>query len=202
MAEFAGYTGPALDVPVIKVTAVTHRKNPIMQVCLGNSDEHVAMAGIPAAAGILSACEKAIPGRVADCYCPSAGGGKFMAVMQCSRNEGDDGEQINAALLALASYRELKHVILVDMDVDIYDMSDVMWALNTRFQANLDIVTIGNAKGHPAELSAQPFNDPSIYTRGITCKAIFDCTVKSALRSKYERSQFMDLDYKKWFPDL
>jgi 4-hydroxy-3-polyprenylbenzoate decarboxylase len=203
MAEFGGYTGAAGETPLIKVTAVTHRKDPIIQVCLGNSDEHVAMAGIPAAAGVLSLCEHAMPGRVTNCYFPSAGGGKLMAIVQVTkRSPENDGEQINAGLMAFSAYKELKHVILVDEDVDIYDMSDVAWALNTRFQANRDIVKIEGAKGHPAEISAQPFNDPLIYANGITCKTIFDCTIKYGLKDKYERSQFKELDYKKWFPDL
>ncbi|MDR1028834.1 MAG: UbiD family decarboxylase [Clostridiales Family XIII bacterium] len=202
MAEFGGYTGPAGEVPLIKVTAVTHRRDPIIQVCLGNSDEHVAMSGTAAAAGILGLCERALPGRVTNCCCPSAGGGKFMAILQIAKQAGEDGEQINAGLLAFSAYRELKHVILVDEDVDIYDMSDVVWAMNTRFQANLDLVKIEGAKGHPAEPSASPQYDASVYARGITCKAIFDCTVKTTLKEKFERSRFMELDYRKWFPDL
>jgi 4-hydroxy-3-polyprenylbenzoate decarboxylase len=203
MAEFMGYTGAAGEVPLIKVTAVTHRKDPILQVCLGNSYEHVMMSGLPAAAGILSACEKALPGRVVNAYCPAAGGGKLMAVLQIHKaGPGDDGEQINAGLIAFASYHELKHVVLVDEDVDIYDMSDVVWAMNTRFQAHLDIVKIEGAKAHPAEMSAQPAYDPSNYARGITCKAIFDCTVKHKLKDMYRRSPFPEIDSSKWFPGL
>lgn len=45
MPEFPGYTGPASDhCWLIKVTAVTHRENPIMQTCIGPSEEHVSMA--------------------------------------------------------------------------------------------------------------------------------------------------------------
>lgn len=54
MPEFPGYTGPAnAELPVIKVKAVTHRVNPIMQTCIGPSEEHVSMAGIPTEASIL-----------------------------------------------------------------------------------------------------------------------------------------------------
>jgi 4-hydroxy-3-polyprenylbenzoate decarboxylase len=202
MAEFEGYTGVAATVPLFKVTAVTHRRDPIVQVCIGNSYEHVMMAGIPAAAAILGACETALPGRVLNCYCPACGGGKYAAILQIHKRSGaDDGEQINAGMLAFSAYRELKHVFLVDEDVDIFDMSDVMWAMTTRFQSHLDTVQIQGAKGHPAEKSAQPFYDPTVYARGITCKTIFDCTLKYDLKDKFERSPFADLDYRKWFPD-
>ena len=47
-----------------------------------------------------------------------------------------------AALLAFSAFPELKHVILVDEDVDIFDTNDVLWAMNTRFQGDADIITI------------------------------------------------------------
>ena len=50
--------------------------------------------------------------------------------------------QRNAALLAFSVFSELKHVFLVDEDVDIFDMSDVMWAMTTRFQADVDMISI------------------------------------------------------------
>ncbi len=41
MPEFPGYTGSAqAEVPVIKVKAITHRRHPILQTCIGPSDEH------------------------------------------------------------------------------------------------------------------------------------------------------------------
>src|SRR5699024_618983 len=97
-----GYDGdanPALQV--IKVTAVTHRKeNPIMQSVIGPSEEHVSMAGIPTEASILSLVERAIPGKVLNVYNPPAGGGKLMTIMQIHKeNAADEGIQRQAALL-------------------------------------------------------------------------------------------------------
>ena len=82
-AGVPGYTGPASDqCRLIKVKAVTHRRSPIMQTCIGPSEEHVSMAGIPTEASIYSMVEKAMPGRLQNVYCGSAGGGKYMAVLQ------------------------------------------------------------------------------------------------------------------------
>ena len=65
MPEFPGYTGHVSgELPVIKIKAVTHRKNPIIQTCIGPSEEHVSMAGIPTEASILTMEEKALAGRV------------------------------------------------------------------------------------------------------------------------------------------
>ena len=77
MPEFPGYTGPASSQCwLIKVKAVTHRKNPIMQTCIGPSEEHVSMAGIPTEASIYGMVEKAMPGRLQNVYCASPGGEK------------------------------------------------------------------------------------------------------------------------------
>lgn len=121
MPEFPGYTGPAnAELPVIKVKAVTHRVNPIMQTCIGPSEEHVSMAGIPTEASILDMVERAMPGRVQNVYAHSSGGGKFIAVIQFKKTvPSDEGRQRQAALLAFSAFPELKQVILVDEDVDI-----------------------------------------------------------------------------------
>ena len=74
MPEFPGYTGRANpNVPVIKVKAVTHRQNPILLTCIGPSEEHVNMTGIPTEASIIQMVERAMPGRLKNVYCPSSG---------------------------------------------------------------------------------------------------------------------------------
>lgn len=204
MPEFPGYTGganPAL--PVIKVKAVTHRKNPIMQTCIGPSEEHVNMAGIPTEASILGMVEKAMPGRLLNVYAAAPGGGKYMAVLQFKKGQpSDEGRQRQAALLAFSAFPELKHVFLVDEDVDPFDLRDVLWALNTRFQGNLDTIFIPGVRCHPLDPSQSPDYNASIPDRGISCKTIFDCTVPFAQKARFQRSQFKEMDYKKYAPGL
>ncbi|OXN00029.1 UbiD family decarboxylase [Bifidobacterium vansinderenii] len=204
MPEFPGYTGPASDQCwKIKVKAVTTRRNPIMQTCIGPSEEHVSMAGIPTEASIYGMIEKAMPGRLQNVYCASAGGGKFMAVLQfVKRVPSDEGRQRQAALLAFSAFSELKHIFLVDEDVDCFDMSDVLWAMNTRFQGDVDVVTIPGVRCHPLDPSNDPTCDPSIRDHGIACKTIFDCTVPFDQKARFHRARFMELDPTHWVPDL
>lgn len=178
MPEFPGYCGPANpELPVIKVKAVTTRKNPIMQTCIGPSEEHVSMAGIPTEASILAMVEKAMPGKCLNVYNAPFGGGKYVTIMQFKKSiPSDEGRQRQAALLAFSAFAELKHVILVDEDVDIFDINDVMWAMTTRFQADLDLITIPGVQCHPLDPSNEPEYHPNIRARGVACKAIFDCT--------------------------
>lgn len=204
MPEFPGYTGPAnAELPVIKVKAVTHRVNPIMQTCIGPSEEHVSMAGIPTEASILDMVERAMPGRVQNVYAHSSGGGKFIAVIQFKKTvPSDEGRQRQAALLAFSAFPELKQVILVDEDVDIFDTNDVLWAMTTRMQDDVDIVTIPGVRCHPLDPSNDPACSWSIRDHGIACKTIYDATVPFNQKARFQRAKFMEVDVKKFLPDF
>lgn len=203
MPEFPGYTGPASDQCwLIKVKAVTHRKDPILQTCIGPSEEHVSMAGIPTEASIIGMIEKAMPGRLKNVYCASAGGGKYMAVIQFhKKTASDEGRQRQAALLTFSAFSELKHIFIVDEDVDCFDMNDVLWAMNTRLQGDTDIITIPGVRCHPLDPSNDPDFSGSIKDHGIACKTIFDCTVPFALKERFRRAQFLDVDPEPWLTD-
>lgn len=204
MPEFPGYCGPANpELPIIKVKAVTHRQNPILQTCIGPSEEYVSMAGIPTEASILAMVEKAMPGKLLNVYCASSGGGKYIAVLQFKKSvPSDEGRQRQAALLAFSAFAELKHVFLVDEDVDCFDMKDVLWAMTTRFQADKDLICIPGVQCHPLDPSNQPEYAAGIRARGVACKAIFDCTVPFDQKHRFERAKFMDVNPAHWVPEL
>jgi 4-hydroxy-3-polyprenylbenzoate decarboxylase len=200
MPEFPGYTGEANPaLPVIKVKAVTHRKNPIMQTVIGSSEEHVNLAGIPTEASILQMVERAMPGRLLNVYATSSGGGKYMAVLQFKKTmPSDEGRQRQAALLAFSAFSELKHVFLVDEDVDPFDMNDVLWAMNTRYQGDVDTIFIPGVRCHPLDPSQSLEMSPTIRDKGITCKTIYDCTVPFNLKKNFERTKFKEMDYERY----
>lgn len=201
--EFLSYTGIAHEVPVIKVKAITHRTNPIYQTCLGPSEEHVNMAGLPTEACILSMLEKAMPGRVANVYAHPAGGGKLMAILQMRKLVRDhEGTQRQAAMIAFTAFHELKHVILVDEDVNPFDSADVMWALNTRFQADIDLICEPGVYGHHIDPSAWPIYNPNLRIPGNTCKAVFDCTVPFDQKERFRRAKLLKPDTEKFFPGV
>ncbi|TCL02911.1 MULTISPECIES: UbiD family decarboxylase [Sodalis] len=204
MPEFPGYTGGAkAALPVIKVKAVTHRLHPIWRTTIGPGEEHVNMAGIPTEASILDLVNRAMPGKLLNVFAHSAGGGKLLAVMQFKKSAAvDEGRQRQAGLLAFAAFPELKHVILVDEDVDIFDSDDVMWAMQTRYQGDVDTVFIPGVRCHPLDPSQVPAYSPSILQEGMSCKTIFDCTVPFSMKSQFERSRFKEVDVKRFLPDF
>ncbi|MFC2255095.1 UbiD family decarboxylase [Labrys portucalensis] len=204
MPEFPGYNGDANpSLPLIKVKAITTRKNPILQTLVGPGEEHVSLAGIPTEASIHIECQDALPGLVQNVYAHSSGGGKFLAVLQVKkRNDSDDGMTKQAALIALAVYRELKNVILVDEDVDLFDTNDVLWAMQTRFSGDLDTIFVPGVTGHVLDPSQTPLYDPRVTAKGTTTKTIYDATVPYHLKDHFVRAQFMEVDPSLWAPSL
>ncbi|MCE5254553.1 MAG: UbiD family decarboxylase [Actinomycetia bacterium] len=202
MPEFPGYLGKAQkDLAVLHVTAVTHRVRPILQILVGPGEEHVTLSGLPTEASIYRLVEDSMPGFLKNVYVPPAGGGKYLAILQVrKRSIYDEGRQRQAALTAFAAFYELKHVILVDEDVDLYDPNDVMWAMTTRYQGDLDTVFIPEVKCHNLDPSATPEYNSRLPVPGVGCKTIFDCTVPFALKERFLRSPFIDVDLQKFLP--
>ena len=184
MPELPGYEGavaPAIPaIPVIKVTAITTRRDPILQTLVGPGEEHVSLAGIPTEASIYNALQTAMPGFVTEAYSHPTGGGKLLNVLKCAkRSPRDDGRARQAALVAFGVLSGLKHVVLVDEDVDLYDASEVLWAMTTQMQGDLDILTIPGVSGHPLDPSQGPDYNPRLSAKGTTAKTVFDATVPS-----------------------
>jgi 4-hydroxy-3-polyprenylbenzoate decarboxylase len=196
MPEFPGYLGKAQEsLPVIRVTAITHRADPVMQTIIGPGEEHANLTGIATEASILRLVEQSMPGRVTNVLCPAAGGGKYLAILQFRKAKpSDEGRQRQAALTAFAAFPELKHVILVDDDVDIFDPNEILWAMTTRYQGDVSTVFIPGVRCHPLDPSQSPEFSPSIPAPGISCKTIFDCTVPFRMKDQFRRAPFAEVD--------
>jgi 4-hydroxy-3-polyprenylbenzoate decarboxylase len=202
MPEFPGYLGQAQrNLAVFRVTGITTRRKPILQILVGPGEEHVTLSGLPTEASIYRLVQDAIPGFLQNVYCHPAGGGKYLAILQIKKRlPTDEGRQRQAAIVAFAAFSELKHVILVDEDVDLYDSTDVMWAMTTRFQGDVSTVFIPAVKCHTLDPSATPEFNPLLRASSISCKTIFDCTVPYDLKDRFERSPFVDVDLAKYLP--
>ena len=84
--------------------------------------------------------------------------GAFLAIIKMKKSS--QGEPQQAIMAALGTEFYTKYIIVVDEDVDIFDMNDVMWAVATRVKAEKDIVFIPGAKGAILD----PTSDPETFT--------------------------------------
>lgn len=151
--EFSYYYGAAA-APVCTVTAVTRRSDAIFQDLHPTHAEHLCLWLFPGReARLLEAVRRAVPTTKA-VRIPFYGG-SFSAYLSVSKLRDGDGKQ--ALLAAFAVDHFLKHVIVVDEDIDVNDDTAVLWSLNVRFQAERDLLRIPEAKGIRMDPSARQF---------------------------------------------
>lgn len=175
--ELAGYYGPATEQPYVEISAVTYRTNPIFQVIFPSSFEHILPNGLMREASMLLHVRHIVPSTKA-VHLTTAGGCRFHAIVAIDKREEGDGK--SAILAALASNKDVKHVIVVNDDVNIFDPHDVEWAVATRVQADQDVVIIPGAKGSGLE--------PTHTLRGVTAKMGIDATYPLMHKDKFERT--------------
>jgi len=136
--------------PVMQLTKMYHRKNPIWHALLPGGPEHKVLMGMPREPTIFNEVNK-----VAECKGVNLtpGGCSWLhAVVAIHKNSDEDGKAAIEA--AFAGHKSLKRVIVVDDDIDIDDPADVEWALATRFQAKDRLVVKKNEKGSSLDPSA------------------------------------------------
>lgn len=162
-AELMGYYSPEGAAPLMDVKCLTHRNNPVFQHAFPCREEHLAY-GLIKEAEILTALSQTVD--PVDVNLTLGGGCRLHAVVSIRKRRPGDGK--SAILAALGAYKDIKHVVVVDDDVDIFDMRDVEFALASRFQASRDLVRVDGALGSPLEASHAEL--------GVTDKLGFDAT--------------------------
>ncbi len=192
LPEFLGYIGKAQpSIPKIKITGITYRNNPIYQTFIGPGAEISNILALPTEASIYKSIREGITDKIINCYCPTSGGGKLLAVLQFKKTSNHDDAVIRqAGLAALSAFHELKNVFLVDDDVNLTSEKEILWAMTTRFQGTQSTISIPNLSGHPLDPSQN--SDFSIHNsvEGSTFKTIFDCTVPFRMRQSFERASY------------
>jgi len=173
---------------VVKITAIHHRKNPIYHALLPGALEHKILMGMPREPTIYLEVNK-----VAKCLgvniTPGGCSWLHAAIAIEKKNEDDGKKAIDAAF---KGHKSLKHCVIVDGDIDIYDPNSVEWAIATRVQGDKDIVIKTNEKGS----SLDPSADPNTY---ITCKVGIDATKPLVITGKnFAKATWMKVDAEKY----
>ena len=164
--EFPQYYADRAKRHVVEVDRVTTRQNPIYHTIVGGSREHLMLGAIPREATILSNLRRNFPG-VKDVHLSQGGTCRYHLYVAIKKRF--EGEGKNVIMAALAAHYDVKHVYVVDEDVDIHDPEQVEWAVATRFQAERDLVVVHGSLGSKL--------DPSTDDDGIGSKLGFDATV-------------------------
>jgi len=173
---------------VVKVDYLYHREQPIYHALVPGGLEHKMLMGTPREPTIYREVSKVCD--CADVFITPGGASWLHAIVKIRKRREDDG--LKAIEAAFRGHASLKHVLVVDDDIDPTDPMEVEWAFATRFQGHRGLVI------KPGEIgsSLDPSADPE--TRKTT-KLGFDATKPLEVKGKnFEKAKFPEVDWRKF----
>lgn len=178
--------GPFVDItgsydhirpePIVHIDKMLMRKNPIYHGILPGGNEHKLLMGVPYEPLIYNAVANVT--KVKNVVLTEGGCCYLHAIVQIEKQTEGDGK--NAIMAAFAAHTSLKHVVVVDTDINIFDPMDVEYAIATRTKADRDVMIISNVRGS----SLDPVSEDNI-----TSKMGVDATKPLKASDKYERAK-------------
>jgi 2,5-furandicarboxylate decarboxylase 1 len=184
--EFTRLMGGLHWNPLVRIKAVSMRKDAIYYA-LHMPWENTWLAAPTRYAAIRQALKTA--GVVVKDINVTLGGCAFWHAVISIKKQAGEGRN---AILAALSVMDLKHVVIVDDDIDVFNPMDVEWAIATRVQADRDIVVISQARGKPLDPSLPPTPVGVVPT---TAKMGIDATISEGIpKERYERIAYAYAD--------
>lgn len=169
--EWPWYYGAARKSNFINVTAVTMRRKPIFQDIFSAHPEHNVVGALPRMGSLYRRIKEVVPSLKAVNLPISAGS---RAACYISIKKRADGEPKQAAFAALATETDIKHVYVVDDDINVFNEIEVLWAVATRFEADRDLIVMPNCLG--AHLNPTAYDVTRLKHGPMQTKLIFDAT--------------------------
>lgn len=139
------YYVPVMQNHVFRLRAITHRKNPMWQTIQAGSLEDVHLLALSREATVMRAVEQSGARAKAVSLVPVI----MSAIVSIEKQS--EGEAKNVAAAAFGSYSWLKYCVVVDHDVDVFDMNDVWWAMATRSDVGTGLLQMQDALGFPRD---------------------------------------------------
>jgi UbiD family decarboxylase len=184
-AEFTGYlAGDRSPKPTIRVTAITHRNDPILRGSIegslpGSFSENAVCSSIMRAATAWSVLERAgVPG-ITDVWCPPVHAGINLLVQMKQSYRGQAKQAANAIWGSSAAHVRYKHITVVDDDIDIHDYAAVDWAIAYRVNAGEDdIIIMPSTFGAGLDPSTRRRDrNPALFGTGKWNRVLIDATM-------------------------
>src|SRR4029079_8981527 len=184
--EFTRLMGGLHWNPLVKIKAISHRKDAIYY-SLHMPWENTWLAAPTRYAAIRQALRTA--GVTVKDINVTLGGCAFWHAVISIKKQAGEGKN---AILAALSVMDLKHVVVVDDDIDVFNPVDVEWAIATRVQGDRDVMIVTHARGKPLDPSLAPTPPGVVPT---TAKVGIDATISEGIpRERYERISYAYAD--------
>ncbi|HJJ43205.1 MAG TPA: UbiD family decarboxylase [Methanocorpusculum sp.] len=174
--DISGTYDPIRMQPVIELQGMFTKKDFIYHGLVPAGAEHKMLMGAPYEPRIYQSVAGVT--NVKDVYLTPGGAGYFHAVVQIKKMTEGDGK--NAIMAAFSAHTSLKHVVIVDEDINIYDPSDVEFAIATRVRADQDVMVISGVRGSSL--------DPCRMGDGMNVKAGIDATMPLGSKDEFIRA--------------
>ena len=165
------YTG-AGEKPYMKVTAITMRRDAMFQDVAPAMAEHHILGALPRMGSLYQRIKEVVP-SVQNVSLPLSGGGRTFCYVSIKKSV--NGEANRVGFVALATDPNIREVVVVDDDIDVFDEKQVLWARATRFQADKDLAIIPNTVG--AFLIPTSYDYKRTEKGPMETKMIFDATM-------------------------
>lgn len=178
--------------PILEVDRITHRRDPIYQALLPGGLEHKLLMGMPREPSIFAAVGEVCQVKS---VCVTPGGASWLhAVVQIVKRRPDDGRRAIEA--AFQGHGSLKHVVVVDEDVDPFDPQQVEWAVATRVQADRDVMIFSGQPGSSLDPSAlhAPGRKAQTAKMGIDATIPWDTATGPSDTAKFRRVAYRPVD--------
>jgi 2,5-furandicarboxylate decarboxylase 1 len=146
--EYPGTYGPQRMNPLVKVKAITMRRDAMYQSSFVGHPDNLLLSGLIRSTTIMRTVKLASP-KVKAVHMPPSGRCRF--ICHVAIDKVIEGEPKNAAMAAFAADPFLKYVIVVDKDVNILNDEEVLHAIATRVRADTDTFMVTHAKGSPLD---------------------------------------------------
>ncbi|MCX8204886.1 MAG: UbiD family decarboxylase [Candidatus Nezhaarchaeota archaeon] len=165
--DVTGTYDEAREQPVVRVKRVYARRGAMYHAILPGGWEHRLLMGMPKEVAIWESVRMVVPEVRAVRLTP--GGFNWLHAVVAVKTQWE-GEGKNAILAAMSGHPSLKHVVVVDEDVDVDDPVLIEKAIALNVQGDEDIIIVRKARGSSL--------DPSSGKTGVTCKVGVDATKK------------------------
>ena len=176
--DITGTYDPVRQQPVIEFSRMYCKEDPIYHGILPAGDEHKLLMGAPYEPKIYRAVSEVT--TVRNVLLTKGGAGYLHAVVQIRKNTQGDAK--NAIMAAFSAHTSLKHVVVVDEDIDIYDPYDVEYAIATRVRGDTDIMVISGVRGSSL--------DPMRLADGTNVKVGVDATIVMGREGEFKRAEW------------
>jgi len=168
------------------VKAITRRKNAIYYA-LHMPWENTWLAA-PTRYTSIRRAMKSAGIQVKDINVTLGGCGFWHAIVSIRKQAGEGKNALLAALTA----QDIKHVVVVDDDIDVHNAMDVEWAIATRVQGDKDVIVIPGARAKPLDPSLA-VTPPGVVPTG--AKVGIDATIGEGIpRERFERIAYAYAD--------